>query len=143
MNEYSFRADDCPEKIIRLYSNTVYRLAFAKTRNKADADDIYQEVMMRYIRKKPHFESEEHRKAWFLRVTINCTKKLWSSAFRRYTEAFAEEMVFETKEENDLSDYLQKLPEKYRVVIHLFYYEDMSIEQISGLLSRNPSTVRA
>ena len=54
------------------YGDTVYRLAFAYTRNRADADDVFQEVFLRYFRRAPAFETEEHRKAWLIRVTINC-----------------------------------------------------------------------
>mgnify|MGYP002537126663 CR=1 FL=1 len=54
------------------YGSAVYRLAYAMTRSRSDADDVFQEVFLRYIRKPRRFESEEHRKAWFIRVTINC-----------------------------------------------------------------------
>ena len=64
-----------PEEVIRKYSATVYRIAFARTGTKADADDIYQEVFLRYIRKLPEFREEEHVKAWFIKVTVNCAKK--------------------------------------------------------------------
>ncbi len=77
----SLRTDDCIENVIKEYSNMVYRLAFSQTRNKSDADDIYQEVFFRYIKKNPKFETEIHRKAWFIRVTINCCKKMWLSSW--------------------------------------------------------------
>jgi len=130
------------EEIIKKYSDTVYKLAYAQMRNKSDADDIYQEVFIRFIRKKPRFESEEHAKAWFIRVTVNCCKKYWASSwFKRniITNDLPEET---TSELIELSLELDKLPEKYRYVIHLFYYEDMSIEKISKVLNRKPSTVR-
>ena len=60
------------EETVRRYSDMVYRLAFARTGNTADAEDVYQEVFLRYLRSDPQFTSEEHRKAWLLRVTINC-----------------------------------------------------------------------
>lgn len=120
----------------------VYRLAFSQTRNKSDADDIYQEVFFRYIKEKPKFETEEHKKAWFLRVTINCCKKMWVSAWIRKIVPIDETIVFETPEEVNLHYELQKLPMKYRAVIHLFYYEDLSIEKISEILNQKPSTIR-
>lgn len=70
------------DKIVADYSDLVYQLAYAQMRNKNDADDIYQEVFLRYIRKKPVLKNEEHEKAWFIRVTINCCRNLWSTAFR-------------------------------------------------------------
>jgi len=130
------------ENVIKVYSTMVYRLAFSQTRNKSDADDIYQEVFLRYIRKKPQFETEEHKKAWFIRVTINCCKKMWVSAWIRKMAPIDETIVFETKEETNLHYELQKLPMKYRAVIHLFYYEDLSVEEISEILNQKPSTIR-
>lgn len=65
--------DELKQTILR-NSNTVYRLAYAQMKNTSDADDVYQEVFYRYIRKKPLFESLEHEKAWFIRVTVNCCK---------------------------------------------------------------------
>ncbi|HHV28360.1 RNA polymerase sigma factor [Acetivibrio mesophilus] len=142
MGQKSLRTDDCMENVIKVYSTMVYRLAFSQTRNKSDADDIYQEVFLRYIRKKPQFETEEHKKAWFIRVTINCCKKMWVSAWIRKMAPIDETIVFETKEETNLHYELQKLPMKYRAVIHLFYYEDLSVEEISEILNQKPSTIR-
>lgn len=138
----SLRTDDCAEKVIEFYADMVYRLAFARTGTKCEADDVFQEVFMRYIKKQPGFENEGHRKAWFIRVTINCANKLWNSAWKRKIEPLTEGMLFETKEDIDLYYELQQLPKKYREVIHLFYYENMSLEEISRALNRKNSTVR-
>ena len=64
-----------PENRIRAYSDMVYRIAFARAGTKEDADDIYQEVFLRYIRKAPEFRDEEHAKAWFIKVAVNCSRK--------------------------------------------------------------------
>ena len=142
MGQEPLDMDECLENVIKAYSNMVYRLAFSQTRNKTNADDIYQEVFFRYIRKKPHFETEEHRKAWFIRVTINCCKTMWASSWIKKVVPLDENIVFETKEETNLHYELLKLPTKYRTVIHLFYYEDLSIEEISKTLNKKPSTIR-
>jgi len=142
MKPQSLRTDDCLEKAIRFYADMVYRLAFARTGTRHDADEIFQEVFMRYIRKQPRFENEAHRKAWLIKVTINCSKKLWSSAWRRKTEPLDEAIPFETKEDIDLYHELRQLPPKYREVIHLFYYEDMPLAEISRVLHRKNATVR-
>lgn len=134
------------DKIVANYSELVYQLAYAQMRNKNDADDIYQEVFLRYIRKKPVLKNEEHEKAWFIRVTINCCRNLWSTAFRRHTRpleyAQTESHSEEAAAEEELKDLLDRLPKAYRVVIHLFYYEDMSTAQISALLGQKETTVR-
>ncbi len=142
MKPQSLRPDDCAEKVIKFYADMVYRLAFARTGTKCDADEVFQEVFMRYIKNKPVFENEEHRKAWLIRVTINCSNKLWNSAWKRKIEPLTETISFETKNDIDLNKELQQLPPKYREVIHLFYYEDMSLDEISQALNRKNSTVR-
>ncbi|SHN56235.1 RNA polymerase sigma factor [Desulfitobacterium chlororespirans] len=142
MEKQSLCADDCEEKIIKQYSELVYRLAFARMGTRHDADEIFQEVFLRFIRKKPVFHEEEHRKAWFIRVTINCSKSFWRSSWFKNVQPIDDDIAFETKEAMDLYYELQKLPPKYRGVIYLFYYEDMSIEEIGKALNRKNSTVR-
>lgn len=141
MEQQSLRKDDCAEKVIRYYSDMVYRLAFARTGTKHDADDVFQEVFLRYV-KKPVFKNEEHRKAWLIRVTINCSNNFWSSLWKKKTQELTDEILFETEEAVNLCAELQQLPLKYREVIHLFYYENMSLEEISLTLNRKNSTVR-
>lgn len=142
MKIQSLNSDDCVANVVKDYSNMVYRLAFARTGNKHDADDIYQEVFLRYIRNQPYFENEDHKKAWFIKVTINCSNKLWRSAWRRKTLPLNETLPFETKEDIDLYKELLQLPAKYREVIHLYYYEDLSTEEIAEALDRKNATVR-
>lgn len=86
MEEETLKNNDCVEHVIRYYSDMVYRLAFARSGNAYDADEIFQEVFLRYVKKQPVFREEVHRKAWLIRVTINCAKKLHMSAWRRKTE---------------------------------------------------------
>jgi RNA polymerase sigma-70 factor (ECF subfamily) len=142
MENQSLCADDCLEDVVIKYSDMVYRQAFSYTRNKSDADDIFQEVFFRYIKNKPRFESEEHRKAWLIRVTVNCCKKIFVSAWKNKTVPLEDNIVFESDEENSLHFELMKLPMKYRTVIHLFYYENYSAEEIGRILKQNPSAVR-
>lgn len=142
MNQQPLCTNDCTEKVIRYYSDMVYRLAFARTGTKHDADDVFQEIFLRYVKKKPVFQDEEHRKAWLIRVTINCSNNFWSSSWKKKTQELTDEIVFETEETVNLYAELQQLPLKYRDVIHLFYYENMSLEEISRTLNRKNSTVR-
>ena len=136
------RLEDSPEEVIRFYSDMVYRLAFARTGTRYDADDVYEEVFLRYLKKKPKFKSEEHRRAWLLRVTINCSNSFLTSAWQRRVQELPEDLPFQQPEDYQLYDQLQQLSAKYRSVIHLFYYEEMSVEEIGEILHRKPSTVR-
>ena len=155
------RAEQVSETINR-NSDMVYRLAFSMVKNVQDAEDIYQETFIRYIRKKPLFESPEHEKAWFIRVTSNLCKNLWKSAWRQ--KMVSMESMEETQsllqtepeshrqevnaaeglseEEESLVESVKRLPLKYRVVVHLFYYEEMSLEEIAVALKLKPSNVR-
>lgn len=148
MQLHSLRTSECIDEIISLYSDMVYRLAFSHTGSRHDADDIYQEVFIRLINFDTAFVSEEHRKAWLIKVTINCCNKLWSSAWRRRAVLWEEESNTETKafeipEETALFYALQKLPAEYRVAIHLFYYEELSIREIAQILNEKESTIRS
>jgi RNA polymerase sigma-70 factor (ECF subfamily) len=132
---------DCVDGVVEKYSNMVYRLALAQMKTKHDAEDVFQDEFMRYISKSRVFESEEHRKHWLIRVTINRCRSLWAAWFRK-TEPLNEQIPFETEEQGDLFDYLMMLPQKYRLVIHLFYGEELSVKEISKLINARESTVR-
>lgn len=145
MNQKSLRADDF--EMINKYSDTVYRMAYSLVKNKYDAEDIHQEVFVKFIDKRPKFESTEHEKAWFLRVTINMCKNLWKTAWKQKVISLGDdyEEGLETVEEPEpdwIIDVVKTLPRKYRVVIHLFYYEELSIEEIAEVLKMKSSTVR-
>ncbi len=132
---------------IQKYSNAVYRMAYALVKNRYDADDIHQEVFAIWLVKKPDFANEEHERAWFMRVTINLCKNLWKSAWMRKTVGFSEDMemhaVPEAASEDDrIIEVVKTLPFPYRIVIHLFYYEEFSIKEMADILKMRPSAVR-
>ena len=133
---------DTAEAVAR-YGSAVYRLAYAMTRSRSDADDVFQEVFLRYLRAAPAFREEEHRKAWLLRVTVNCCKKLHGSFWRRHTVALSETLPAQNPEEGELLGLLEGLPPKYRAVLHLYYYEGYATEEIAAILGRSPGTVRS
>ena len=130
------------QEIVEKYSNMVYRLAYFYTNSKYDVDDIYQDVFLKYLQNKKQFENEEHKKAWLIRVTINCCKKLWLSSWKRKIIPLDDEIKFEMEENIGLYNEIKKLPKKYRVVIHLFYYEQYSVKDISKILKQKESTIR-
>ncbi len=129
--------------ITEKYFNTVYRLALSQTQDSQRADDVLQEVFLRYIKTNKVFESEEHIKAWLIRVTLNCSKSSFTNSWNKKTVALTEDIVFEMPEEEEIYTVVAKLPQKYRTVIHLFYYEDLSVKEISGYLKIKESTVKS
>lgn len=130
------------EQVINTYGKMVYRLAYSHTRSEANADDIYQDVFLSYFQKRPEFESEEHRRAWLLRVTVNRAKTLLNSAWFRHTAPLEECVAVFDPQERKLDDALRQLNSMDRTVLHLFYYEEMSVREIAVLLKRKESTVR-
>ena len=132
---------DTAEAVIRQYAPMVYRLAVAQLHNPEGAEDVMQEVFLRYLKAHPVFESEEHQKAWLLRVAVNCCRKAQASPWRRM-ESLSELLPAPEQVDHGLLELLEALPAKYRTVLHLFYYEDYSAEEISRLLGRKASTVR-
>ena len=129
------------EEALRRFAPMVYRLALAQTKNKADAEDVFQDVFLRYVRTDTDFRSEEHIKAWLLRVTVNRCRKLWNSAWFRKTVPMEETPDAETPEETGVAEAVATLPEKYRAVVHLFYFEDLPVREIAQILGRPESTV--
>lgn len=130
------------EQIMQQYGTTVYRLAYSHLRSVSDAEDVYQEVFIRYFRKRPGFDSEEHRKAWLLRVTLNRAKSCATSAWRRHTVPLENQVTFPEPESRQLDEALSRLRAGDRSLLHLFYFEELSIREIAQLLGRKEGTVR-
>ena len=144
-----FRQELSTKELLEMYSSTVYRIAYSHTHNKADAEDITQNVFLKYISADKKWRSEEHRKAWLIRVAVNCTHDFVTSAHYRY-RADAEELPdngnedsYEIEEKSSVYYAVQSLSEKYRIPIYLFYYEDMSIAEIAKVTCTKESTVKS
>jgi RNA polymerase sigma-70 factor (ECF subfamily) len=145
-DDISIPINNEPNDVVAQYGNMVYRLAFAKLQNCHDADDIFQEVFLRYIRRAPQFSNREHEKAWFLRTTINCCKNYWASAWQRKTTGLSEvseqPVVYDNEDVQMLAEAMAKLAPKYRVVLHLYYYEGLTAEEIGKVQGLPAGTVR-
>ena len=121
----------------------VYRLALCRMQSVQDAEDVYQDVFLRLLDQDITHWDGDHLRAWLLRVTINCAKKLHAAPWRRRTEPLSETLEAPSPEGEALWEELRRLPDKYRTVLHLYYYEDMTTEEIARLLDRSPATVRS
>jgi len=130
------------EETVQRYGPMVYRIALSQTKNKEDAEDVFQEVFLSLIRSNPSLESEEHRKAWLIRVTLNCCKKHFRS-MKKVTIPLTEDIPCEfTPEEEDVYRAVLSLPQKYKAVIHLFYYEDLPVKEIGEILDIKENAVK-
>lgn len=133
------------QELVEVYKDNIYAAAFSICKNAADAEDVVQDTFLQYYLSKKQFDDEKHVRYWILRVAINKAKNIQLS-FRRKNETTLEEYIetltFETPESRDLFAEVMKLPEKYRVVIHLFYYEDYSIKEIAKILKLTEGSVK-
>lgn len=133
------------ESAIECFSTDVFRMAYARTGNKSDAEDITQDTFIKYMKEVKPFVDENHVKAWLLRVAINSSKNLVNSAWHRKNTSIdaADLMSLEIEDHSEVYEAVLRLPEKYRVVVHLYYYEGYSVEEIAGMLSAKESTVKS
>ena len=133
------------EQIVRTYADMVYRIAYRYVKNSMDTDDVFSEVFLAYFKKQRTFESEEHRKAWLIRVTINCAKDLLeqrSQLQQLHEETISDQTASKTDTYLDLYSAIEQLRPEYREVIKLYYLEDLSVKQIAQVLDKNENTVK-
>lgn len=129
------------EKVIEEYSDLILRVAFTYMKNMADAEDIIQEIFLKLVEDFPSFNSDEHKKAWLIRVTINlCKNRLKSVWFSRTVPIYDSSISF-SHEEKFVLDAVLELPLKYRRVIFLYYHEGYSIREISNILGIKEPTI--
>lgn len=125
------------------WGDMVWRLALARTRHIQDSEDVFQEVFSRFFRHRENLDSDEHRKAWLIRCTLNCTNTLLSARWR--THLPLEEAVTQAMEPEDREVYqaVLALPRKYRTALHLHYYEGYSVAEIAALTGAREGTVKS
>lgn len=132
------------ERAIAKYGDMVARICVLYLKNHADSEDIFQTVFLRYFQKAPPFGSDEHEKAWLLRVAINgCKDVLKSPWHQRITsdEVLAELPAPVREEQGELLEVVLSLPKKYKEVLYLHYYEDYPAQEIALILKKNINTV--
>ena len=130
------------EEVMGRYQTMVFRLAYSYTRSRSDAQDLCQEVFLRYFCSRPPFASEEHRRAWLLRVTVNRCKTHLTSWWVRRTVPLDDRIPMPEPEPLALDEALRQLAEKDRLVIHLFYYEECSTREIARMMRTTEGAVR-
>ncbi len=125
------------------YKNTVYSVIFNYVQNTEDAADLLQEVFIKLYAAEDDFSGDEHMKAWLIRVSANLCKNHLRNVKNRKIVPLEEDIPFLDKEEdNELIKIVFTLPEKYRIPLHLFYYEEYSIKEIGNVLDMPEATVK-
>lgn len=136
----------CPaselEEAMDRYEIMVFRLAYSYTRSRHDAQDVCQEVFLRYFCSRPIFASEEHRRAWLLRVTVNRCKSHLTSWWVRRTVPLDDRIAIPEPEYLELDLALEQLSRQDRLILHLFYYEDCSTREMAKILHCSEGAVR-
>ncbi len=130
------------EDVFERYYNTVYRLAFARMKNVNDAEDVLMTVFLRLVSSKICFNDEEHIKAWLIKVTVNASKSLLTSAVFRLSAPLDDSPETEMQEKSEVYYAVLELPSRYRTVVHLFYYEGYSVKEIADILGAKEATVK-
>lgn len=131
-------------RAVEMYADMVRRICLVHLKNIHDTEDVFQNVFLKYMLYKDSFENEEHEKAWLVRVTVNaCTDWLRSLSRRRWIplESLLEEGNAPDNASWEVMEAVLQLPEKYRRVIYLFYYEGYSAVEIAGILGKKENTI--
>lgn len=140
------RSDDEIKRAIDLYADTVKKLCMVHLKNEADTEDIFQTVFLKYFQSDIIFENNDHEKAWIIRVTINACKDLLKSFFRSKTVSVEnylnQQLEIDTTLENRMIlEIVLSLPDKYKNIVYLHYYEGYTAVEISRILNKNVNTI--
>lgn len=133
------------QELFEQYRDNLYAAAFNVCKNVWDAEDAVQDTFIQYYSSKKEFETEQHIRAWLLRVAINKAKNTNRTFWKRNRadlSDYMETLAFETPESEELFETVMDLPAKYRIVIHLFYFEDYAIREIAEILKISESNVK-
>ena len=133
------------QELAASYQGSLFAAAFNVCKNAQDAEDVVQDTFVQYYTTKKEFESEQHIRAWLMRVAVNKAKNVNRTFWRRNKisiEDYMETLVFETPAVETLFETVMQLPEKYRIVIHLYYYEEYAVREIAQILKLSESNVK-
>ena len=140
----TMRSEAEVSKAVDAYADMIRRICMVHLKNYADTEDIFQTVFLKYVLSSIVFENTEHEKAWFIRVTLNSCKDYLKSLFRHQTvplDLLLEESPNISPEYLDVLEAVLSLPENYRVVIYLHYYEGYTAKEIGKLLNKKENTI--
>ena len=136
--------DETFERVARTYGDMLYRVAYHALKNRADAEDVMQEVFVRLLRARPEFRDEEHAKAWLLRVGARCAADVLRAPWRRREGPLDDALPApEPPGEGGVVEAVLALPAKYRTAVHLYYYEELSVAEIAAVLGKSEGAVKS
>ena len=148
MENSSVRPTDGAETLVHRYGNMLFRLCFVMLGNEADAEDAVQETLIKYIQKAPSFESGEHEKAWMITTAKNKCRDMLRFRLRhpQIKMEYLQNLLSDTSDggisDGGILEVLMSLPEKFRLVLTLYYVEEYRIEDIARIIQKSPSAVK-
>lgn len=138
------RSEQEVNQALKTYSNVVRKICIVHLKNYHDSEDVFQEVFIKYLLSDKLFESQDHERAWIIRVTVNACKDKIKTFFRKKVtsleDLFIEPLAI-SHENRELLETILRLPEKYRIVLYLFYYEGYSAVEIAQILEKKENTI--
>lgn len=140
----SYDKNTAAARILDSYGNSILRLAYSYLHNMSDAEDVLQDTLIKYLEQGFVPENGQHEKAWLMKVAANLSKNRIDYNNVRKCDELDESLAAQHRE--DLSfvwEAVRQLPEQFREVIHLFYYEGFSTKEISYIVKRKENTVRS
>ncbi len=135
------------QRVYEQHVDAVYRICYSFMKNKADAEDAVQETFLKLLQNKQTFENDAHERAWLIVTASNICKnhlRSWTRQKREELETFEEiPDKVRNESENPVLEAVLKLPDKYKTVIYLFYFEEYSCGDIAAALDKKESTIRS
>lgn len=130
-------------QIIDRYSDMIYKICFVYLKNRFDAEDAYQELVIKIMEKAPHFDSDQHEKAWIIKVSGNhCKNIIRFNKIRKHMILKDDLAATKSVDTNDILEHILTLSLQYRNVLYLYYYEGYSSKEIASLLNKREATIR-
>lgn len=131
------------KELVNQYSSLIFKIAYCILCNRDDAEDVVQETFLKYLTKAPDFSSEEHRKAWLIKVSANTSKNMLMFRIKRETKNIEDVRNVCVREEDcETLELIMGLPAKYKIVLTLYYVEGYKCKEISEIIDINEDTVR-
>ncbi|MEA4964522.1 MAG: RNA polymerase sigma factor [Oscillospiraceae bacterium] len=143
MRQTSARLADEIEAVVQAYGNMLFRICLVMLGNESDAEDAVQDTFLKLLQKAPAFASAEHQKAWLIKVATNRCRDVRRFRSRRPQINLTDlQMLVSDPESCGIIEALMALPERFRIVLTLYYVEEYSMEKIASVIGKTTSAVK-